>query len=177
MAARTGTGVEVLLHQRLFELGDLVEPPPVPGRLREARPDEAELALKWIHRFFLDADEQAGREPGSVHDPGHFTLADVERKLAEGVLWFWVDEHDVPVHLTGANPPAFGTVRVGPVFTPEALRGRRYGAAGVAAVSRLLLEQGHRPILFTDQANPVSNRLYEQLGYRRVVDTVQLVIG
>lgn len=174
VAARTGAGVEVNMHNRLFELGELVEPAPVPGRLRPVRPDEAELALRWIREFFRDADVQAGREPGSGHDAEHFTLDDVERKLREGVLWFWVDAQDLPVNLTGANPPAFGTARIGPVFTPAELRGKGYGGAAVAAVSRLLRKQGSRPILFTDQDNPVSNGLYQRLGYRPVLDTVEL---
>jgi predicted GNAT family acetyltransferase len=47
----------------------------------------------------------------------------------------------------------------------------------VAQVSREYVEQGVRVCLFTDQANPVSNRLYEALGYRPVVDMVNLLVG
>jgi predicted GNAT family acetyltransferase len=32
------------------------------------------------------------------------------------------------------------------------------------------------PCLYTDQANPTSNRLYSGLGYRPVVDMVDLVL-
>jgi GNAT superfamily N-acetyltransferase len=176
VAARAGGEVSVAMHTRLFELGELVTPRAVEGRLRAVRPDEAELALDWIQRFFVDADEQAGRAPGDGHTE-HFTLADVERKLAEEVLWFWVDEDDVPVHLTGANPPAYGVARVGPVFTPKELRGRGYGSAAVAEVSRRLRDAGHRVTLFTDQANPTSNKIYLDLGYEAVEDQANLLIG
>lgn len=174
VAQATGRAIEVTMHTRLFELGTLVDPAPVPGALRAARAEEAGLALDWIRQFFLDADEQAGRPPGSAHDAEHFTLADVERKLVEQVLWFWVDDEDRPVHLTGCNPPAFGVSRVGPVFTPKAERGRGWASAAVAEVSRRLRAQRLRVTLFTDQANPTSNRIYTALGYEAVADTVEL---
>lgn len=174
MAAADGRAVAVSMHMRLFELGTLVAPRAVEGRLRAVGPGEAEAALAWIHQFFRDADEQGGREPGSAHNPAEFTLRDVRRKIDEGVLWFWVDAGDRPVHLTGANPPAFGVSRVGPVFTPKGQRGKGWAGAAVAEVSRTLAEQGNRVILFTDQANPTSNALYVALGYEPVVDMVNL---
>lgn len=174
IADRSGCAVEVGMHTRLFELGELVAPEPPPGHLRRVRRDEAELALAWTRQFLLDADEQAGRAPGTGHDVESFTLADIHRKIDDGTYWFWVDHTDRPLHLTGANPPAFGVARVGPVFTPREHRGRGYGGAAVAAVSALMRDLGHRVILFTDQANPVSNELYQRLGYRAVVDTVEL---
>ncbi|MEZ5093819.1 GNAT family N-acetyltransferase [Nocardioides sp.] len=81
------------------------------------------------------------------------------------------------VHLTDASEPSFGVSRVGPVFTPREHRGRGYAAAAVALVSARLLEQGVRVCLFTDQANPTSNALYERLGYRRVVDMAEYVVA
>lgn len=174
VAARTGAEVRVHLHHRLFELGALVEPRRVEGRLRPVRREEVDLALAWIRQFFLDADEQAGREVGHLDEGSSFSADDVRRKVEEDVLWFWVDDEDRPVHLTGANPPAFGVQRIGPVFTPEEERGRGWAGAAVAEVSRRLLGAGERPILFTDQANPTSNALYQALGFRPVVDTVQL---
>lgn len=178
-AVATATGRTVVngLHHRLFELGTLVEPRPVTGRLRPVRPDEAEQALAWVQQFFADADEQAGRPAGHDGEAAAFGIDDVHRKLAEGVLWFWEDDEGRVVHLIGANPPAYGVSRIGPVYTPRAERGRGWAGGAVAAVSRLLRERGDRVILFTDQANPTSNALYQALGYEPVVDTVRIDIG
>ncbi|HWJ09665.1 MAG TPA: GNAT family N-acetyltransferase [Nocardioides sp.] len=177
VAAATGRTVSVHLHHRLHELGTLVDPRPVAGRLRPVRDDETELALTWIHQFFRDADRQAGREGGHLDEVASFGIDEVERRRAAGVLWFWVDEDDRPVHLTGANPPAFGVTRIGPVYTPEHERGRGWAGAAVAEVSRQSQARGDRPVLFTDQANPTSNALYQALGYEAVVDTVRLSIS
>ena len=74
------------------------------------------------------------------------------------------------VHLTAHNPPSFGVARIGPVFTPKEHRGQGYASAGVAGVSRLLREQGADVCLYTDQANPTSNKIYAAIGYVPVVD-------
>ena len=66
--------------------------------------------------------------------------------------------------------------RVGPVYTPPEHRGRGYASAAVAGVSERLLEQGVRVCLFTDQANPTSNRIYTALGFEPVVDMANLVV-
>jgi hypothetical protein len=65
LARLQGDTVEVAQHTRLFELGELVEPAAVPGRLREATLDDFDLAREWVDRFMRDADEQAGRDPAA----------------------------------------------------------------------------------------------------------------
>jgi predicted GNAT family acetyltransferase len=106
-----------------------------------------------------------------------FTLDDLHARIEDGVIWFWEDEHGERVHLTGANPPAYGVTRVGPVYTPTEHRGRGYASRAVAEISGQYVEQGVRVCLFTDQANPVSNHIYEAIGYRPVVDMVNLLIS
>jgi predicted GNAT family acetyltransferase len=65
--------------------------------------------------------------------------------------------------------------RVGPVYTPPEARGRGYAAGATAAASQSALDAGTREVvLYTDLANPVSNALYERLGYRPVEDRVVL---
>lgn len=175
VAERTGRRGEVRMHTRLFELGTLVDPAPVRGRLRPAYDDEAPLALEWFHQFHLDADEQAGHEGHAERAEG-ITPDDVRERIRQGRIWMWVDDADTPRHLTGANPPAYGVARIGPVFTPKEHRGRGYASAAVAEVCRLLRAEGSRVTLFTDQANPTSNRLYLALGFEPVVDMVELAI-
>jgi Protein of unknown function (DUF664) len=121
---RLGGGrVQVSQHTRLHELGELVWPAPVPGRLQAAAEDDVELVMEWFGAFMGDADEQAGRPRGaSAHDAPD--RAEMLRRLRAGSLWFWVAPTGEPVHLTGVSPPSFGVARVGPVYTPPAQRAR-----------------------------------------------------
>ena len=174
VARATGGRVVVAEHTRLFELTVLRPPREVPGRLVPATADDVDLALAWFDAFAVDADRQAGRDPAP--DALRHDRPAMERRVAAGRVWFWEDAEGRRVHLVGANPPAYGVTRIGPVFTPEQERGRGWAGAAVAELSRRVLAAGERPVLYTDQANPVSNRLYEGLGYVPVVDQANLEI-
>jgi RimJ/RimL family protein N-acetyltransferase len=162
------------VHTRLFVLGDLVAPEPPAGLPRLARADEVDVVSAWYAAFARDAAAQAGRtQPHAMeHDDRDAML----RRIRDDTVWVWEDETGTVVHLTGASRPMFGVSRIGPVYTPPAHRGRGYAGATVAAVSQALLDEGARVCLFTDQANPVSNALYERLGFRPVVDQANLVV-
>jgi ribosomal protein S18 acetylase RimI-like enzyme len=178
-AALSGADVSVGMHTRLFELGELNPPAPVPGRLRAADDQDLDLALDWFDAFGRAADEQAGRPAGTHSDTGvgQPDPDGILRRIRAGRLWFWEDDLGNAVHLTGANPPAFGVARIGPVYTPREFRRRGFAGAAVAEVSAILSANGERVCLFTDQANPTSNKLYQALGYRPVVDMANLRIS
>ncbi|WP_067651571.1 GNAT family N-acetyltransferase [Nocardia harenae] len=167
LARLAGHGtVEVRVRTRLFELGTLVPPVGVPGALRAVRPGEAGLAAAWLAAF--DAESHDDRHDAPDRD-------DVGYRIAKGRLWFW--EHDgQPVHLTGTNPPVAGVGRIGPVYTPPEQRGRGWASAAVAEASRLLAATGAGVCLFTDLANPTSNKIYRRIGYRPVTDMAELVL-
>jgi predicted GNAT family acetyltransferase len=124
---------------------------------------DRELLVRWITAF---SDEVTG--------PGPDVTALVEDRIGYGGLTLW-EADGVPVSLAGLTRTVAGAVRVGPVYTPPALRGRGYAAAVTAAVSRAALGAGAREVLlFTDLANPTSNALYQRIGYVPVTDRVVL---
>jgi predicted GNAT family acetyltransferase len=58
------------------------------------------------------------------------------------------------------------------------MRGRGYASANVAAVSRNALEAGaFACMLYTDRANPTSNRIYQAIGYRPVGDAQEWLLS
>jgi GNAT superfamily N-acetyltransferase len=175
LARLQGGTVEVAQHTRLFELGELVPPIGVPGKLRTATLDDFDLAKEWVDRFMHDADLQAGRDP-AAHGREQIEPDDLRRRIEGATYWFWLDGEGERVHLTGANAPAFGVARIGPVYTPPEHRRRGYAGAAVARVSQIFLDAGARVCLYTDQANPTSNGIYQAIGYRPVVDQVNLRI-
>lgn len=173
--ARLGGGaVSVRMHTRLFELRTVREPRRPAGALRVATEADLDLAVAWFEAFHHDADEQAGRRSG--HKAEAVTRDAVRSRVQDGRVFLW-EVDGLPVHLTGRNPTSYGAARIGPVFTPQEHRGCGYAGATVAEVSRRILHEGARPCVFTDQANPVSNRVYERIGYEAVVDMVNLLLG
>ena len=78
---------------------------------------------------------------------------------------------DRPASLVSVAPAVAGVARIGPVYTPPERRRRGYAGMAVAEVSRRLLARGvHTCMLFTDLANPTSNKIYAEVGYRRFGD-------
>jgi RimJ/RimL family protein N-acetyltransferase len=171
LAGRTS---RLAVHTRLFELHEVVPPPAPAGALRVARESDVDLVLRWYRAFHREADEQAGRVPATTADPA-VSREELLTRIRLGCVFVWEVDGE-PVHLCVANPPSYGVARIGPVFTPAAHRGRGYSGAAVALVSQRLLDQGATPCLFTDQANPVSNRIYQRLGYQAVADMVNLLV-
>jgi GNAT superfamily N-acetyltransferase len=173
VARLSGGTARVHEHMRLWEAPEVATPDLPPGLLRAARAEDVDLAVAWWNAFGADAAEQAGR-PGEVHGGERIEAGPMARRIADGLVWLWEDETGRVVHLTAHNPPAYGVARVGPVYTPREARGRGYASATVAAVTQRILDQGVRACLFTDQANPTSNKIYEAVGYRPVVDMANL---
>jgi predicted GNAT family acetyltransferase len=84
-------------------------------------------------------------------------------------LYLWDDGGPVSMTMAAAVTP-HGS-RIGAVYTPPELRGRGYASALVAAVSQAQLDTGRAfCFLFTDLANPTSNKIYRHLGYEAVCD-------
>lgn len=170
-------GGEVVVDKatRLWEAMSVEVPPAPEGRLRRATEDDAELVLSWFEAFHAEADEQAGREPEPTSGE-HNTLDSVLVRIREGVEWLWELPDGTIAHLSGAGLPSYGVSRIGPVFTPREFRGRGIASYVVGELTRRGLEAGHRMCLFTDRANPTSNRIYAGLGYEPVVDMAEHLV-
>ena len=141
----------------------MVDPPrPGPGRLVTATHSDRDLALAWWTAFVAETD---------VIDAGpEARAATVDFRLSQGHLFLWVHEGR-PVSAVAINPPVAGVLRIGPVYTPPDKRGRGYASSAVAAVSRRGLDGGaHSCMLYTDLANPTSNKIYADVGYRRIAE-------
>jgi GNAT superfamily N-acetyltransferase len=158
-AGMAGT-TRVRLSEAMHELDQVADPPHgvAPGTLRVASTADRELLIEWMLAF---TDEVGLPAPGAEH-----AARGVDVRLARDGLLVWEDGE--PVSLVGISPEVAGVVRIGPVYTPPSLRGHGYATSAVAATSRRALAGGaERCMLFTDLANPTSNKIYAEIGYRR----------
>jgi predicted GNAT family acetyltransferase len=159
-SGRTGGSPRCRTAMAMHSLTTVSEPPrPGPGRLVLASKADRELALQWWSEFVVESH---------VIDAGPDSRAiAVASRIAHRYLWLWEDD-GVPVSMVAINPAVAGVVRVGPVYTPPRSRRRGYASSAVAAISRHALGAGARAcMLFTDLANPTSNKIYADVGYRR----------
>jgi predicted GNAT family acetyltransferase len=162
-ASRTNSTPKLHARQRLYRLGELTPPHPLPpGRPRIATANDREQLTRWYVEF-----AEAIGESGTSQDPGAWADA----RIAYGGITLWETPDGTPVSMAGITPKVAGQVRVAPVYTPADLRGRGYAGAATAEVSRMArAAAADEVLLFTDLANATSNALYQRLGYRPVAD-------
>jgi predicted GNAT family acetyltransferase len=152
--------------QRIYRLTDVRFPTRVRGAPRVATGDDRQLLIAWIAAF---ADEALADTPSPAADVERM----VEGRLADPHSGFLFWEDDGPVSLAGWGAPTPNGIRIGPVYTPPDRRSRGYGSAVTAAVSTGQLAAGRRfCFLYTDLANPTSNKIYVDIGYEPVCDAV-----
>ncbi|MFB7501652.1 GNAT family N-acetyltransferase [Streptomyces sp. NPDC056161] len=165
--ASTGATGSLRQRQRLYRLGELTVPEPVPeGRARVAGPRDRELVRRWYEEFAVAVGQSASAASSAE-------WADSRIGYGGVTLWETPDgtPDGTPVAMAGVTRQIAGQVRVAPVYTPSHLRGRGYAGAVTAVVSRAAQEAGAAEVLlFTDLANPTSNGLYQRIGYRPVAD-------
>jgi uncharacterized protein len=165
-AAKTDTTPRTNRAQGVFAL-DRVEPPAqVSGQMRDAGSDDRPLLLEWFRAFMEEAVGESPDDASTAHAVDHRLEAD-----SAGVA-LWEDSH--PVSLAAFGNPTPNGIRIGPVYTPPEDRRRGYASALVAELSERLLEERRFCFLFTDLANPTANRIYEQIGYRRVCEAAEI---
>jgi predicted GNAT family acetyltransferase len=157
-AQRTGGRSTFALALAMHTLDRVCDPVrPASGRLRGAGEDDRQLLIAWTRDFAREAGIGDGADAANV----------VDRGIDRGLLHVWDDGG--PVAFVGHTPPVAHVVRIGPVYTPPERRSRGYASSAVAALSRAALDGGaRRCALYTDLANPTSNRIYAALGYNRV---------
>jgi hypothetical protein len=147
-------------HQRIMRLESLLPHDPAPGLMRAAKEKDFRLLLQWSRKF---------SEECHLDETPQETEMLLRRYLQNRQLFVWEDNQ--PVAMAGFGGATPNGVRVNMVYTDPRFRGRGYAATLVHGLSRRLLADGHRfCFLFTDSANPVSNRIYERLGYRAICD-------
>lgn len=165
----TGEAVRPGMAQRIHRLDRVRAVPGVAGAARRATEADRALLVSWTEAFSAEAlgDEAAGRAARTV---------DLRLGARDGGFFLWED--GVPVCMVGYSGPTPNGIRIAPVYTPPALRGRGYASAATAAASQALLNEGRRCcFLFTDLANPTSNRVYARVGYRPVIDVAEYRFG
>lgn len=163
---RTGQSAHREVQLRAFAMEAVEWPTPARGTMRVCTPADREILA-----VFMDGFAKA------VNDPSAEPMLDrADRAIADGRLFFWEDGQ--PVAMAGWAGRTPNGTRINSVYTPPEFRGRGYASNLVAHLSAKMLSEGRRfCFLFTDQANPTSNGIYQRIGYRPVCESERWKIG
>ncbi len=157
---------QLAVAERIYRLERVIPPVGVPGQIRAATEADRDLLSSWVDAFLTEAHAQSNRDEATVL---------VDRSFRSGTRTWYLWEDGGPVSLAASSGKTPNGIRIGPVYTPPEHRRRGYASAVTATTSQIELDKGRRYVfLFTDLANPTSNKIYKQIGYEPVIDVDQL---
>jgi uncharacterized protein len=165
----TGQLNRVRGHTRVFVLDQVIFPVATQGALRIARENELDLIVEWTAAFWQEIFHK---------DDPDGSRRNVEMKMRAGDIYVWETPDKRVVSMVAKTRPLTDVITVAMVYTPPEYRGMGYASNCVATFSQLLLDEGWKHCsLFTDLANPISNSIYQKMGYKPVCDFNEYVFG
>ena len=181
-ARKTGATAQVKVEHGIYALSTVGSVPEPDGGSRLATPHDRPLLVEWWKEFAIEAVHD---DTPDLDEIGRAVDYRLEVETTSGtdsspsppgshrgfLLW----ENDEVVSLAGYGGRTPNGIRIGPVYTPPARRGRGYASALVAALSAERLAAGNRfCFLYTDLANPTSNAIYRRIGYEQVCESAEI---
>ena len=164
LAERRGVSVEPGMSDRFYQLHEPIAPArQASGSARLATGEDLEPVAAWIEAFVRDAELPAldGRDLGTY-------------LIAKDAVFLWLDGGE-PVSMAAIGGQTPRCARIGFVYTPDSLRSRGYAAAITDVTTRRALDAGRVTCcLLADTHNPLTNRLYQRLGYRHIGDAIDI---
>ncbi len=122
------------------------------------------IILQWAKEMILEAGLM------TEADQMNRTLNQMKQDIKAQKIFLLEDNH-MPVSMARKAGKTPNGSLINFVYTPPDLRRRGYATESVAKLSKLLLEEGNDYcFLFTDLANPISNSIYQKIGYRPIID-------
>jgi GNAT superfamily N-acetyltransferase len=158
----------------LYALSTLI--PPKPRSEKEMisfihpTPEDEELVCQWLEMFI----QETGMPFPNLR---HF----VRQNVLNSVNYYFLIVNGMKVTFGGRTSVAScgeedkKLARIAPIFTPPQFRNHGYASVMTAFLAQEILDQGGLPMLFTQAHNPISNSIYQKIGFEFVEENVKLL--
>ncbi|MEH7463345.1 GNAT family N-acetyltransferase [Bacillus thuringiensis] len=159
--------IQVKMNQGVYGLRYVKKKAESNGVFHRVELKEKDLIENWVYRFCEDVNLAITKEE-AVHTAAE--LIESQR------LFGWEVEGRL-VSMAAVTRPTKRNITINFVYTPEAERKKGYAFNCVSALSQRMLENGYEMTsLYTDLANPTSNKIYKEIGYELVMESVLLFL-
>lgn len=153
----------VQMNQRLYRLDDVEKKPADNGKLNRMELVNLPLVKEWVYQFCIDINESMSKEDAEVK---------AKDLIERGRVYAWVVDGEI-VSMANASRPTKTNITVNFVFTPLSERKKGYASSCVSAITELMLNSGYKTTsLYTDLDNPTSNKIYMEIGYKPICDSI-----
>lgn len=89
----------------------------------------------------------------------------IATSLIQNVCVYLLKADDKYVSMANISQISLGYARINSVYTPVKHRSKGYATDLMTQLSTKLIADYLVPVLYTDEANPISNRVYRKVGY------------
>lgn len=158
--AKTNFDMRILLLENLAKpelIDDVI--------FRLANSEEKDTLLEFLRIFHIEAlgeeleDEALKERLNNYFEKGYFLLERDGKIVSQAVI---------------ARDLIKGKT-ISEVFTPKEYRGKGYAYNLIYRISEKMLQEGAEYcVLYTDDKNPISNHVYEKVGFKKMVDTADI---
>ncbi|MDP7988439.1 GNAT family N-acetyltransferase [Bacillus sp. MHSD_36] len=157
----------VVMEQGVYELKEVKKKPGKDGFFREVSSDELTLIEEWIYQFCKDVNLPTTKEEAEQ----------TARTLITNHRLFGLEVGGKLVSVAAKTRPTKNNITVNFVYTPTEARKKGYASNCVAALSQRMLDEGYKTTtLYTDLANPTSNKIYQEIGYEQIAESVLIFL-
>ena len=155
------------MDQRIYQLKEVRRKPSNVGSFRWVTGNDQPLIQQWVYDFAVAIDQPLEMEQASKR---------AEELIQNGKLAGWEVDNQL-VSMANASRPTKNNITINFVYTPDQFRKNGYATNCVAELSERLLKNGYSSTsLYTDISNPTSNKIYMDIGYEPMKDSILLFL-
>lgn len=153
------------MDQRIYQLKEVKKKPSKVGNFRWITRRDQQIIQQWVHDFAVSINQPLEMEQASKR---------AEELIQHNKLAGWEVDNQL-VSMANASRPTKNNITINFVYTPDAFRKNGYATNCVAELSQRLLDNGFSSTsLYTDTTNPTSNKIYMEIGYEPMKDSILL---
>lgn len=159
--------MNVVMEQGVYALQQVKKKWTEEGIFREINSDELPVIEKWIYQFCEDVNLPTTKE--EAEQTAHTLITN--HRL------FGLEIDGKLVSVAAKTRPTKNNITINFVYTPKEARKKGYASNCVAALSQRMLDEGYKTTtLYTDLANPTSNKIYQEIGYEQIAESVLIFL-
>ena len=159
--------IQIKMKQGVYGLKQVKKKAGNNGIFRRIELKEQGLIEDWVYCFCEEVNLSITKEE-AVHTAAE--LIESQR------LFGWEVEGQL-VSMAAVTRPTKHNITINFVYTPKAERKKGYALNCVSALSQYMLDNGYATTsLYTDLANPTSNKIYQEIGYELIMESILLFL-
>jgi len=167
-SAKKGLSYKTTMSQRIYELEKVNPDIRQFGTVRLLDERDMSFFPYWLEAF------NAAERYGSTEMPVPQN-EEIYRYYVKSQKIYILEVDGIPVSMAGYTRELPTSIGIAYVYTPTYFRGNGYATSCVAQLSQMALDKGFkRCVLYTDLKNPISNSIYQKIGYKPVCDSLML---